>query len=63
MARANDCPEFSRQNKIEKLKQYYLTSLVEDWQDGTEFDLDVLDSLLKLKQKYHPDRPVPQRGE
>jgi hypothetical protein len=41
-----------RQEKIEKLKQFFLRKLVEDPQDGTDFDCDVLTSLEKLERKY-----------
>lgn len=42
----------SRKDKLEVLKQYYLQFMVEDWQDGTDFDCDVLDAIESLQIKY-----------
>lgn len=42
----------SRKAKLDKLEQYYLHHLVEDPQDGTVFDSDILDMIKALKEKY-----------
>lgn len=41
-----------RQMKILSLQRYYITNFVEDPQDGTPFDIDVLNALDMLRDKY-----------
>lgn len=44
--------ESTRERRLEILKQYYLAVLVEDGQDGTIFDCDILDAIESLEKKY-----------
>lgn len=41
-----------RDIRLDKLKEYYLEKLVEDPQDGTDFDIDILKMIEELKGKY-----------
>lgn len=45
--------ETSRRERLENLKQYFLHVLVEDSQDGTPFDCDVLAMIEHLKEIYY----------
>ena len=42
----------TRHGALRALELYYLRVLVEDPQDGTNFDCDVLDAISTLKRKY-----------
>jgi hypothetical protein len=42
----------NRCKTLKVLKQYYLDKLCEDPFDGTIFDLNVLDAIEKLQEKY-----------
>lgn len=41
-----------RKEKLYRLKMYYLTVLVEDSQDGTTFDCEVIDVINKLEEDF-----------
>lgn len=45
-----------RNERLEQLKMYYLKYLVEDPQDGTRFDCDILDMIETLRKKYEKDQ-------
>jgi hypothetical protein len=45
--------EMTRQDRLDHLLQYYLHYLVEDGQDGTTMDCEIIRLLKKLKMKYH----------
>ena len=45
-------PTTTRQERVELLYWYFLNVLVEDSQDGTDFDLHILRFLEELKSKY-----------
>jgi len=45
-------PQAPRQERLERLKQYYLRYLVEDPQDGTTFDCAILDFLRDMEEEY-----------
>jgi len=42
----------SRPEKLDMLKKFFLNSLAEDPQDGTEFDCDILDAIESLESRY-----------
>lgn len=44
--------ETTRKRRLEMLRLYFLNLLVEDGQDGTGFDCDVLDAIEALEKKY-----------
>lgn len=44
--------DVTRYTRLEMLKQFFLAILVEDPIDGTVFDLDVLNAIESLKEKY-----------
>ena len=44
----------SREDKLRMLELYYLRHLVEDPQDGTPFDCDILDAIKSLREKHCP---------
>jgi len=48
----------SRVEKLDMLKKFFLNSLVEDPQDGTEFDCDVLDAIESLESRYAEEQAV-----
>lgn len=54
-------PETSSLERIDRLQQYYLNVLVEDPQDGTALDCDILDMLKALKLKHRP--PTKEQDE
>ena len=41
-----------RQNKLDRMKQYFLRELAEDQQNGTVFDSQVLDDIDGLKRQF-----------
>jgi len=45
-------PGTGRFDRLARLRSFFLRTLVEDGIDGTDFDLDVLDTLEKLGKKY-----------
>ncbi|KKU19551.1 MAG: hypothetical protein UX31_C0005G0031 [Candidatus Nomurabacteria bacterium GW2011_GWA1_46_11] len=44
--------ETSEYERLRILEKYFLGVLVQDGQDGTVFDNDVLDAIRGLKEKY-----------
>ncbi len=48
-------PSTSRKVRLDRLKEYYLHNLVEDPQDGTALDCDILDMIEALQKKYKND--------
>lgn len=44
--------DLSREEKLRLVELYYLRHLVEDPQDGTDFDCDILDAIKALRAKY-----------
>lgn len=42
----------SRPEKLNMLKKFFINSLAEDPQNGTEFDCDVLDAIESLESRY-----------
>ncbi len=44
--------ETSEYERLRILHKYFLEVLVQDAQDGTQFDSDVLDAIRALKEKY-----------
>lgn len=42
----------TRSEKIKQLEIYFLENLVEDPQNGTDFDCDVLDNLKELQEYW-----------
>lgn len=42
----------TRKDRLEVLMLYFLRHLVEDPQDGTLFDCDVMDAIRELQRKY-----------
>jgi hypothetical protein len=51
----NTWRDLSRVEKLEVLQLFYLSNLVEDGQDGTDFDGDVTDAIRALQTKYRGD--------
>jgi hypothetical protein len=50
-----------RSNRIKSLQHYFLTNLVEDPVDGTDFDRTVLDNLQALHDTFCPTKRL--RGQ
>lgn len=44
--------ETSAHERLRILEKYFLAVLVQDGRDGTVFDIDVLDAIRSLKNKY-----------
>ena len=42
----------SRPEKLNMLKKFFINSLAEDPEDGTEFDCDVIDAIESLESRY-----------
>ncbi len=58
----DDATTLTREEKVELLKQIYLSCLVEDCLDGTPFDnkvLDALESILKIPETI-PVKTIPK---
>lgn len=47
--------KLNREEKIQVLQWFYLLNLVEDPQDGTNFDCAVIDALEAIIQKKWPE--------
>ena len=54
--------ETTRFERLEILRQYYLTVLFEDPHEGNKFDCDVLDAINALQERYPQEVKVSQRG-